>query len=449
MLHEFLKYIRENRLASRKDRILLAVSGGIDSMVMADLFVEAGFSPGIAHCNFTLRGNDADLDEELVRHFASDHGLRFHSVRFDTKGYASANKLSIQMAARELRYNWFGELRHEFNYRVTAVAHNKDDNAETILINLVRGTGITGLTGIKPSGNGIIRPLLFATRKDIEAYSKEKGVPFREDSSNAESKYMRNKIRHLVIPVLKEINPSVEESIASTASRLKGTLEIFVNYIESIRKSSSHTRGDEVIFDIRSLKSLPLTDSMVFELFRQYGINATTAGNLGKVINGRTGGQVITHSSRLVRNRGELIVTPLEQGGPGEYLVENAEGFSGLPFIASAGLSDNYQDLDLKGDRSVAFLDFEKLTFPVTVRKWRKGDMFFPFGMKHSRKLSDYFIDRKFSLPQKEKMMLMESEGKLVWIIGERIDDRFRVTPATGVILRLESKEWPGPGIII
>jgi tRNA(Ile)-lysidine synthase len=449
MLHEFLKYIRENRLASRKDRILLAVSGGIDSMVMADLFVEAGFTPGIAHCNFTLRGNDADLDEELVRHFASDHGLRFHSVRFDTKGYASANRLSIQMAARELRYNWFGDLRHEYNYRVTAIAHNKNDNVETILINLVRGTGITGLTGIKPSGNGIIRPLLFATREDIEAYSKEKGVPFREDSSNAETKYTRNKLRHLVIPVLKEINPSVEESIASTASRLEGTLEIFVNYIESIRKSSSRTRGDEVIFDIRSLQSLPLTDSLAFELFRQYGINATTAGNLVKVINGRTGGQVITHSSRLVRNRGELIVTPLELGGPGEYLVENAEGFSGLPFIASAALSDNYQDLDLKGDKSVAFLDFEKLTFPVTVRKWRKGDAFFPFGMKHPRKLSDYFIDRKFSLPQKEKMMLMESGGKIVWIIGERIDDRFRVTPATSVVLRLESKEWPGPGIII
>lgn len=386
MLNDFLKFIRQNRLAIRKDRIVLAVSGGIDSMVMAHLFIEAGYTPGIAHCNFSLRGREADLDEELVRQFASEHKLEFYSVRFDTKEYAREKKLSVQMAARELRYEWFEKIRREGNFCSTAVAHNLNDNVETILINLIRGTGITGFTGMKPSGNGIIRPLLFATRSRIKEFSSNNGVVYREDTSNAETRYMRNKIRHLVVPVLKEINPFIEESILATAKRLEGTLEILTNYIESIRNFTSHKNGEITAYNIGSLSTIPLSSSLIFELFKPYGINSTTSVDLLNVLNGRTGGQILTASHRLIRNRDELIVSPLKVMGTHEFNIDDFTGFSVIPLIASAEIIDYNHDMKFPDDKLLAFLDYEKISFPVTVRKWKKGDLFFPFGMKHKKK---------------------------------------------------------------
>jgi tRNA(Ile)-lysidine synthase len=441
MLSEFLKFIRENKLVTKKEKVVLAVSGGIDSMVMASLFTEAGFLPGIAHCNFSLRGNESDLDEELVRLFASDHKLEFHSVRFETKEYAATRKISVQMAARELRYDWFAQLRNESGYHSTAVAHNKNDNVETILINLIRGTGITGLTGMKPSGNGIIRPLLFATREQIEDYCSHNRIIYREDKSNAETRYMRNKIRHQIIPVLKEINPSIEDSITETSERLNGTLGLLENYIESIRSSVSLKKGDSIIFNIKSLQNMGLTDSLAFELFKPYGINSTTSGDLQNVIKGRTGGQIVTHSNRIIRNREELIVSPVRPKRAGEFVIDTIEGFPGLPFNISAEIIDYNTDLKFPDNNYTAFFDFDKITFPLTIRKWVKGDVFFPLGMDHPKKLSDYFIDRKFSLPEKENVMLLVSGGQIVWIIGERIDNRFRVTQSTTLVLRLEYKQ--------
>ena len=441
MLSEFLKFIRENKLVTKKEKVVLAVSGGIDSMVMASLFTEAGFLPGIAHCNFSLRGNESDLDEELVRLFASDHKLEFHSVRFETKEYAATRKISVQMAARELRYDWFAQLRNESGYHSTAVAHNKNDNVETILINLIRGTGITGLTGMKPSGNGIIRPLLFATRQQIEDYCSHNRIIYREDKSNAETRYMRNKIRHQIIPVLKEINPSIEDSITENSERLNGTLGLLENYIESIRSSVSLKKGDSIIFNIKSLQNMGLTDSLAFELFKPYGINSTTSGDLQNVIKGRTGGQIVTHSNRIIRNREELIVSPVRPKRAGEFVIDTIEGFPGLPFNISAEIIDYNTDLKFPDNNYTAFFDFDKITFPLTIRKWVKGDVFFPLGMDHPKKLSDYFIDRKFSLPEKENVMLLVSGGQIVWIIGERIDNRFRVTQSTTLVLRLEYKQ--------
>ncbi len=440
MLNDFLKYIWENKLASRKDRILLAVSGGIDSMTMAHLFSKAGFIAGIAHCNFSLRGNDADLDEELVRQFASGLGFEFHVIRFDTKEYASRRKISIQMAARELRYAWFEKLRQEHNYRSTAVAHNLNDNVETILINLVRGTGITGLTGMSPSGNGIIRPLLFASRERIGEYCSANGIAYREDRTNAETKYMRNKIRHLIIPVLRELNPSVEESITATSERLNGTLEILTGYIESLKKSLIREKGENIVFNIPGIKSVSPSASLIFELFREYGISGATSGDLLRVINGRSGGRILTPTHRIIRSRDELIITKLESVTTGEYRIEEIHGFSSLPFITSAQIIDNEQDLKFSGSRAIAWLDYEKIIFPVLFRRWKKGDLFYPFGMKQPKKLSDYFIDRKYSVPDKEKALILESGGEIVWIVGERIDDRFRVDESTSLILRLECK---------
>jgi len=250
MFEEFKSYIKKNNLFRKHDRILMAVSGGIDSMVMSHLFIRLGTEKGIAHCNFSLRGVESDLDEELVKDFACKNGIPFYSIRFNTLEHASSNGISVQMAARELRYEWFEKTRFENSYRLTAVAHNLNDNIETMLINLTRGTGLTGLSGMRPSANMIIRPLLFASRQGIEKYCIENRVPFREDKSNAETKYTRNKIRHLVIPVLKEINPSVEVTLNETAARLAGIDEIVSEYIESIRSGASFKKGTTTIFNV-------------------------------------------------------------------------------------------------------------------------------------------------------------------------------------------------------
>jgi tRNA(Ile)-lysidine synthase len=241
MFEEFISYIRKNNLFKSQDRLLLAVSGGIDSMVMSHLFIKLGTNIGIAHCNFCLRNKESDMDEDLVRDFASENKIPFYSIRFKTKEHARKKGISVQMAARELRFEWFEKVRIENNFDFVVVAHNLDDKIETMLINLTRGTGLTGLTGMKPLSNRIIRPLLFATRKKIEEYCSDNHITFREDKSNAETRYTRNKIRHLIIPVLKEINPSVKETLNETAERLSGIDEILSGYIDDIRLKISIT----------------------------------------------------------------------------------------------------------------------------------------------------------------------------------------------------------------
>ncbi len=272
MLDDFAKYIEENHLFGKNDRILLAVSGGIDSMVMAHLFLAAGYKTGIAHCNFCLRPEESDKDEDLVRVFASENHIPFYPIRFETRAYARQHGISIQMAARELRYEWFEKIRTETGFDFIAVAHNLNDNIETLLINLTRGTGITGLTGMRPVSNRIVRPLLFATRRRIADYRDSQNVLFREDKSNAETKYTRNKIRHLVVPVLKEINPSVEETLNETAGRLAGINEIVSSYIGSLRDRISAVKDAEIIFRINELREYLQNSTVLFELFRPYGI---------------------------------------------------------------------------------------------------------------------------------------------------------------------------------
>jgi len=311
MLEEFLNFIRKNKLFKKQDRLLLAVSGGIDSMVMSHLFMKLGTNIGIAHCNFCLRNNESDMDEDLVREFASKNKIPFYSVRFKTKEHARKKGISIQMAARELRFEWFEKIRIENNFDFVAVAHNLDDKIETMLINLTRGTGLTGLTGMKPLSNSIIRPLLFATRKKIEEYCSDNYITFREDKSNIETKYTRNKIRHLVIPVLKEINPSVKETLNETAERLSGIDEILSCYIDDIRLKVSVKRGTNTVFNIEKLKTHQKNKALIFELFSPYGVAGSATGDLLRLMTGSTGKQIFSKTHSILRNRNELIVTPL------------------------------------------------------------------------------------------------------------------------------------------
>jgi len=440
MLEEFLKYIKDNSLVSEEDRVLLAVSGGIDSMVMADLFFKAGMKTGIIHCNFCLRGKESDKDEELVRNLAEENNVPFFSKRFGTKAYSKKKGISLQMAARDLRYAWFEETREKNGYNSVAVAHNLNDNIETLLVNLIRGTGIAGLAGMKPYSNKIIRPLLFATRNSIEEYSTCHKIIYREDSSNAETKYIRNKIRHLILPVLKDINPSVEISLNETSERLRSTYNIISEYIETIGNDIFSKAEDVIKIQISSLQDFLANQTVIFELFRPYGITSGNLSDLNNIIKGKTGGQIFTRTHRILKNRNEIIINGLSGNENEVTEIFSIRELRKIPLIRSVSKRSVTSTFTIPSDPSTACLDFQKISFPIKIRKWKPGDYFYPLGMDSRKKLSDYFTDRKFSRIAKEDAWIMESAGHIVWIIGERIDNRFRITGSTREALIIKIK---------
>jgi len=439
MIAVFNKFVLENHLFKHDDKILLAVSGGIDSMVMAHLFLNTGCRIAVIHCNFTLRSEESDKDEAFVREFAEMHSLPFFSNTFNTKEVAKNNNISVQMAARDLRYTWFEEVRQNNNYDLIAVAHNLNDNVETLLINLTRGTGLAGLTGMKLISNRIIRPLLFASREDIVNYSNLHRIKFREDKSNADTKYIRNKIRHQVIPLLKEINPSIEITLNETAERFTGINEIVTGYISKIREKISEQKDEVISYNISQLKRHQNNKTILFELFRPYGITNQQLDDLIKVINGKTGGQIITNCCRIIKNRKEIIVTQENNRSESIYTLNTLDGFKKIPGIVSYELFVVNDTFQIPYDSAIACLDYNKLLFPLVIRKWEAGDSFYPLGMKQKKKLSDYFIDNKYSLLDKENILILESDGKIVWIIGDRIDNRYKITRSTKEALIIKS----------
>lgn len=431
MLNDFQKYIDDNHLAGKSDRILLAVSGGIDSMVMADLFIRTGTRIGIAHCNFSLRGHESDKDEELVRSYAANHKVPFYSIRFGTEEYAKRKGISIEMAARELRYEWFEKTRKKFRFESVAVAHNLNDNIETLLINLIRGTGIAGLTGMKPSANRIIRPLLFASRQVIVDYCRKHKIRYREDKSNAETKYIRNKIRHQIIPVLKEINPSIEATLIETAGRFGNMNEILSDFTDNLKKSIFTERDDLIVFNFNQLQSKIKNKTILYELLKPYGITNGNLNDLKNIIEGKTGGQLFTGTYRFIKNRNEIIISPEDQQEATILKVNSVTELRKVTGIVSAQSIKITDKFSIPADPCIACIDAHKVSFPIIIRKWQPGDFFYPFGMKQKKKLSNYFVDRKFSRLDKEKTLIIESEGKIVWIVGERIDNRFRISETT------------------
>jgi len=443
MLNGFRKFISENNLIKTDEKILLAVSGGIDSMVMAHLFLQVGYNAGIIHCNFSLRAGESDKDEDLVRKYAESHNIPFFTKRFDTRAYAKKYGISVQMAARELRYSWFEEVRKENQYDLIAVAHNLNDNIETLIINLTRGTGLAGLSGMRVINNRIIRPLLFASRKEISDYCNINGINYREDKSNADTKYIRNKIRHKIIPVLKEINPSIETTLNETAERFIGINEIVSEYIMKLREKVSEQSTDIIKLNISLLRPHLHNKAILFELFRPYGIANVQLDDLLKVINGKTGGQIFTGSCRIVKNRKEIIILNEETSETSYFIVRRITGLKNVPGIESAIYSDITDTFKIPSDPSVACIDAEKLVFPLVIRKWKAGDYFFPLGMKQKKKLSDYFIDNKYSILDKENILIMESDGNIVWIIGARIDNRYKITGTTKKTLTIKSTKKP------
>jgi tRNA(Ile)-lysidine synthase len=367
----------------------------------------------------------------FVRKFAENNSIVFYSKRFYTKEYAAKKGISIQMAARELRYTWFEDLMNEKGFSVTALAHNLNDNVETMLINLTRGTGIAGLTGMKPSTDRMIRPLLFATRNEIDTYCNKNKINYREDKSNAETKYTRNKIRHKVIPVLKDINPSVETTLNETALRMSGINDIVSLFINEIRQKLLREKDNITILNIKQLRPYLNNRTLIFELIKPFGITSTTLKDLFNIIDGDTGSRIYTISHMILKNRDELIISGLKKRQNEYYEIKNIVELRKVPFVLSAGYTRISHIDSIPDDQETACLDSSKLTFPLIIRKWQPGDYFYPLGMKQKKKLSDYFIDCKYSIIDKEKIFILETSGKIVWIIGDRIDNRFRITPLT------------------
>ncbi len=444
MLDRFIEYIKSEGLLEPDNKVLLAVSGGIDSVVMADLFKRFGYDFGIAHCNFQLRGKDSDKDEEFTRKLAKKLDVPFYLKKFNTTKYADKNGVSIQVAARELRYKWFNSLVNEKEYDVYATAHHLDDQIETFFINLLRGTGISGLHGILPKQDKCIRPLLFATRNELGNYLKKNELPYREDVSNLSDDYLRNKLRHKLIPVIEELNPSFREIFNMNIKRFRGAEKIYHQNIERIKKQIIHTdeQAKNVFIQIDGLLNLSPLKTYLHEILSPYNFNLSTIENIIYSLNEIPGKSFESGTHKLIKDRDILIISAIEEKMMDEdYLIERECSEIKTPINLSITYEKFSSDYIVPEDENIACLDLEKLTFPLKIRSWKEGDSFKPLGMKKMKKLSDYFIDEKFSLEEKSKTWLLISGNEICSVIGHRIDDRYKITESTKKICKIAYKE--------
>jgi tRNA(Ile)-lysidine synthase len=436
MVKKFEKSLLENCGCSPSENYLLAVSGGIDSVVMAHLFLAAGYTFDLAHCNFALRGEESDSDQLFIQNLAAGWQVRCYVRRFDTAVYAAEKGVSVQMAARDLRYAWFAELAST-GFDSIAVAHNLNDSVETLLLNLARGCGIRGLTGISARQGHIIRPLLFASREEILEYAGEHKLAWREDSSNASDKYLRNRIRHHIIPEFTALNPAFLVHVSDLMKRL-GHTELLFNYcLEEIRKQACTGTRDRLLIDMNMLETLPANETVLYELLRDFGCTDQHIGPIIASFSSIPGKRFFTATHCVTRDRTHLVVTPIEKPDDEELLIRADTLAISRPLRLTFRPIENREDFDIPKDPAFATLDFDLLEFPLTLRRWKNGDSFHPFGMKGHKKISDFLIDSKIPMPDKSHVWVLESAGRIAWLVNFRIDERFRITPGTRRILQI------------
>ena len=427
MLQKFQSHIFQNFPFLSGKKLLLATSGGLDSMVMVDLFHKLSFEIAIAHCNFQLRGVESFEDQNFVQNYAESNEIKLFVTQFDTEAFAKDYKLSTQVAARELRYNWFYELleTEEFDYVLTA--HHADDNLETFLINLVRGSGLDGLTGIPAQNENVIRPLLIFSRQEIEQYAKENNIDWREDSSNALDKYLRNKIRHNLIPILKELNTDFLSSFHKTQVYLQESKTMVEDASIMVYQQVAKEIGEDIHFDLNKLQQLPNYKSYLYQWLREFGFSAWD--DIYDLVESQSGKQVFSNEFRLLKNRGFLILSPINiEDKKEEYYIFKDQKEIDSPLNLSFS---KVADIGIGSNRAI-FVDEDKLHFPLVLRRWNEGDTFQPFGMEgKSKKVSKIFKDEKLSLIDKENTWLLCSDDKIIWIIGIRQDERFKIEKTT------------------
>ena len=468
LLKEFIYNIREQNLFQKNDYLLLAVSGGADSVVLCELCFQAGFYFEIAHCNFQLRGEESERDEKYVRSLSEKYAAPIFVKKFDTIEYAEKNKLSIQVAARELRYAWFEELlgieqlargneqlamgngqwamsneqsvahgsrRTHSSYLLTG--HHANDNIETLLMNFFKGTGINGLRGILPKQGKIIRPLLFAKKEAISAFAKENNLSFVEDSSNISDKYTRNYFRNQLIPAVKKVFPEAEENLVNNIERFKEIEILYQQSIQLHKKKLLEEKESEIHIPVlKLLKATPLK-TILYEIIKDFGFTAHQTDEAMHLLKSESGKYILSATHKIIKNRGWLIIAPLNTLEANHILINETD--KEIDFEAGKLRIRHYelQSEKLPASNLTAMLDADNITFPLLLRKWKQGDYFYPLGMQKKKKLSKFFIDQKMSLTDKEKIWVIESDKKIIWIISKRIDDRFKITGKTKSILEL------------
>lgn len=441
MLDQFKQYISGFRLFEPDEPILLAISGGVDSMVMAELFHYGGFNFAIAHCNFGLRGSESNQDEAFVAAVAETYGVRFFVNHFKTREYAGFNKISVQMAARTLRYEWFDELQQTEGYKAIATAHHLDDQIETFFINILRGTGISGLHGILPYRSKIVHPMMFAFRRQIEEFAGDEAIAYREDSSNRSSKYVRNKIRHDLVPLLGEINPEFRKTITTTIDRMRETELLLSNHIDQIREQVEILNDGLVSFKIPELLKLDPLEVYLFELLQPFNFNRTVTDEIASALDLLSGKFFFSATHRAVKDRDLLLITELGPAGifpAGDILIDKQSPDIKKPVQLRFSYLENQSGFPIEKSGNIAMLDASKILWPLRLRKWKEGDTFVPFGMKNNKKLSDFFIDNKFSIVEKENAWLLINGNEIAWLVGHRIGNGYRITPETKTILKIE-----------
>jgi len=449
--NKLIHFIEKEQLFNSKSKLIVTVSGGVDSMVLLLLLHQLKFPLAVAHCNFKLRDTAADDDELFVKKAANKLNLPFYSTSFETATYAKTNGISTQMAARDLRYNWFEELRKKYEYELIATAHHQDDNLETILLNLVKGTALRGLSGIAPKNGKVVRPLLPFTKNEILEYAETNKVKWQEDVSNASNKYERNKIRLEVIPTLKEMNPKLLENLYKNTGYLRDTEHIYANGLKHHFKNWLVKRGAEVYIPILKILKTKGYATVLYEYLHPFGFNATQVEQIIESFDAQAGKQFLTTTHQLIKDRTFLILSPITNESKSLHLIDikqtelqvsNGTFTMQLDRFKEPMLPENFKDY-LPKTESEAKLQYNKIAFPIRLRRWQKGDFFYPFGMKRKKKkLSDFFSNLKLSILEKEKVWILEDDKKrIMWVVGYRIDDRFAIHKKMKQIYCIKFKE--------
>jgi len=435
MLDQFKAYINRCNLISEGDRLVLALSGGIDSMVLADLLLKTKVDFVVAHCNFHLRGEESNGDENFVFEFAKRNGIQCFVKQFETDKYATENGISIEMAARDLRYTWFEGLRRQLNYDKIAVAHHADDQAETFFINLLRGAGLRGLKGMQPMNGVIIRPLLWASREQIRQYALENQIHWREDHTNAESIYLRNKIRNQLLPVFDKLHPVARQGLYKSLEHLASENELYRELLRE--KLNQIVTCDDGIQRLKVSEPVggPTSFQLLFEWLRQYGFNTDQCHFIYEAMETGVGNKYFSPTHQAIIGRNELQLSEIKPIENEERRIELGEEEIISPIHLCFSKFENTSDFTIDKSSEVAQLDFDKIQFPLALRHWQHGDRFHPLGMKGSKLLSDFFVDQKFTKWKKQNVwLLVSAAGEILWLVGHRIDNRFRVTNTTKTV---------------